>query len=1723
MLNFRIRFYSWVGCLLAVTAVAVVGQPASGQSTVQAPSARQILQKAHSAFRNADYEAADTYFRKVQIFQNELSPTERQELSAGIFKNSEALKQQRLGRAQINQAEDALNKGDLSKARSLLNLANANKYLTAKDRARMASLAKGRPQPQTPVNQPQTNKQVRIAVPKTWGYDKLLSEARASLNRGQPDTAEQLAYRAKQVNTGIVPTWMRPLSDTPEKVLRDVQIVRQQQAMAKAKAQAKRPIKTVRNIFPKKQQPQVPAKQPVAKPQPKQPQPKQPQPLPFVQGKPKNLKTDYAKPQPIPFAQGKQPYAKVKQPFTQVKQPYTKAKFGKPSGIVQTGFQPGGNNTEDVQDQARTLVKQGYDAMKSGDFEKARQLAEQARQLNAGLPFYENNPEKLLAEIEKNAPIDLNPQPKVVVPNLKPNPPKVVPKVSPLAEAKALVKKGKELLEKGDLDQAEKLCNQAAAITGANWGLFDYTPSRLRTEILSARNRENQKQARTFLAQARKLLADGQLEQAKELAWKAKKLRGNVGIYNFGDNPDALLKEIHAAELAQSVPPRPKTNEIANNNTGKSGSTIPLQPFDPNKKAPTIPSVDAEKNLAKQKVVSLLKEVRDLQTQGKLIEARERAVTAQKAGMEARKLGVVFAPNEDNPGLALLQLGIQCRQQLDQLDKQATDMVSKNANDPNRFQKAMDLLNQAQALAKAFNQDAQPITQRMQWAQQMQSIANGQVPAPPTNPLVDNANPLTQKGLAKLEGARQYLRSGHTLPARKIVEEVMDPKYGLQKEAMALLNSIDTEESNQRRLANINNFESMRDAFNRQNYAKAFALSRSVDYTDLPPAYQERFQEIMSTPAMQNPMVADSTSGTKQQTMPPAVVPPIGIGPKAKIGKVTIGDTGPLTKKDQFPQQPKNPLADYQAREKLLFQKLRYEGAEVLSKAREAFSVKDHAVAIQLLSDYNQKVASLELDPKMVASLQRPVQSRLEQYRAAKKDEEFFEIQRAKLKDNAFTREQARQMQKRNRDEKIRVLMEEFRKYYHAKDFEKAKLIAKQALALNPNNEAAGNGLEMATLAGNLATFRSDEANNAKLVQDELRLNLGPHAGIGNGHEPMIFDREHWKRVQEHRKYDPKYQRQRVDPVERSIESELLKPVHANFSDTPLGDALDSLHLLTGVTIIPNTRAIRDAGISLDQRLNLQVEGMTLKSTLYHLLDKVNLTYVIKEQALEITTKENAQGRLVTVTYPVGDLVIAVPDTTKAPMPTLDELLTRFNSVGNYGGPYPFAPQNGLRYGAPVGSNSTYNSPGNGSGYGSGPNSGFASAGPNGTGGGYSLNQPPGSTKKTIEDQLIKLVTTTIAPESWADVGGKGTIQYFPLGLGLVVNQTQDVQEQVFDLLQALRRLQDLEVAIEIRLISVSESFFEYIGVDFDINITTHNQRFQEQLVSQQFQPFGINRPLPNGFFSGLTPAGTFTPDLNIPLRSSSFDYTIPQLGGFPGALGADGGLALGLAFLSDIQVFMFMEAAAGDRRANTMQAPRVTVFNGQQATLSVNDVVPFLLNIQPTFAGDQLYFIPTQIGLPLGTQIFVTPVVSADRRFVRLSLNQSMTNLVSANVPLIPIQIPVFAQFFDGITATQPQIFQIFLQQPSTANIFVQTTVTVPDGGTVLLGGLKALTEQRSEFGPPIISQIPYVNRLFKNVGYGREASSLMMMVTPRIIINEEEELIFLEELPPIPRGNFP
>jgi type II secretory pathway component GspD/PulD (secretin) len=268
------------------------------------------------------------------------------------------------------------------------------------------------------------------------------------------------------------------------------------------------------------------------------------------------------------------------------------------------------------------------------------------------------------------------------------------------------------------------------------------------------------------------------------------------------------------------------------------------------------------------------------------------------------------------------------------------------------------------------------------------------------------------------------------------------------------------------------------------------------------------------------------------------------------------------------------------------------------------------------------------------------------------------------------------------------------------------------------------------------------------------------------------------------------------------------------------------------------------------------------------------------------------------------------------------------------------------------------------------------------------------------------------------------------------------------------------------------------------------------------------------GVTVGLTPAGSFTPDLAVPIRQNSFNMAIPPFGGYPNSPGQDGGISLGLAFLNDIQVYMFMEAAQGDRRVNVMNAPKLTLFNGQTATLTVNRTQFFVTSVTVVSVNGQIVFIPQNTLLPFGDNnitITVQAVVSADRRFVRMNLPINIAAESGASVPLFPVTTFI-TPVFEGGSQGVPIPFTQFLQQPGFTTININTTVVCPDGGTVLLGGMKKLSEGRNEFGPPFLSKIPYLDRLFKNVGIGRETSHIMVMVTPRIIINSEEEIFQTE-----------
>ena len=79
----------------------------------------------------------------------------------------------------------------------------------------------------------------------------------------------------------------------------------------------------------------------------------------------------------------------------------------------------------------------------------------------------------------------------------------------------------------------------------------------------------------------------------------------------------------------------------------------------------------------------------------------------------------------------------------------------------------------------------------------------------------------------------------------------------------------------------------------------------------------------------------------------------------------------------------------------------------------------------------------------------------------------------------------------------------------------------------------------------------------------------------------------------------------------------------------------------------------------------------------------------------------------------------------------------------------------------------------------------------------------PARTTEANAELLIQLIQHSICPDCWTEDCCR--IAYCPMGMGLIVNAPPDVQEQVTDLLEQLRRLQNLQVAFEFRLVRVAD------------------------------------------------------------------------------------------------------------------------------------------------------------------------------------------------------------------------------------------------------------------------------------------------------------------------------
>jgi hypothetical protein len=281
-----------------------------------------------------------------------------------------------------------------------------------------------------------------------------------------------------------------------------------------------------------------------------------------------------------------------------------------------------------------------------------------------------------------------------------------------------------------------------------------------------------------------------------------------------------------------------------------------------------------------------------------------------------------------------------------------------------------------------------------------------------------------------------------------------------------------------------------------------------------------------------------------------------------------------------------------------------------------------------------------------------------------------------------------------------------------------------------------------------------------------------------------------------------------------------------------------------------------------------------------------------------------------------------------------------------------------------------------------------------------------GKAPATQEDRLIQTIEKNVVPASWASNGGWGTVEYFPPTMSLVVAQTPDGHEQVAEWLAKVRKRNEVEVALEMRFLTVTDETYQRLALKLD---QPQRVEITSTIGEDGFERIGV-------------------------------DFEKKTGGEASGPNGAK------LTFVNDKQLAQILERVSKDPKNAVLAAPKITMLNGQTGVLSIR-------SDGASAAGAELKADEKDGGL----QIKALPIVSADRRFVKLRFNVEQFNATG-----------------------------------------IDSTVCIPDGGTVVFGGLKR------EPGASRCLQFPYVNRLYQTTP---PMLTGLVMVTSRVLVVPDEE----------------
>jgi hypothetical protein len=115
-------------------------------------------------------------------------------------------------------------------------------------------------------------------------------------------------------------------------------------------------------------------------------------------------------------------------------------------------------------------------------------------------------------------------------------------------------------------------------------------------------------------------------------------------------------------------------------------------------------------------------------------------------------------------------------------------------------------------------------------------------------------------------------------------------------------------------------------------------------------------------------------------------------------------------------------------------------------------------------------------------------------------------------------------------------------------------------------------------------------------------------------------------------------------PVVQRIKQTLEEPLHSSgldFVEQPLHDVVHNLSQEYGIPILLDVPALDTNGLRSDEPVTIKLHGISLRSALRHMLRNLQLTSVIRDEVLLVTSQDEADAYTLLSVYDVRDLVDA--------------------------------------------------------------------------------------------------------------------------------------------------------------------------------------------------------------------------------------------------------------------------------------------------------------------------------------------------------------------------------------------------------------------------------------------------------------------------------------------------